>query len=87
MPQLKAAKKDLRKSQRRRIVNDRWRLAVRKTTREVQEAIADKDKKAATAALPKAQAALDRAARRNIIHPNKAARRKSRLLKAISKLK
>ena len=86
MPQLQAAKKDLRKSQRRRTVNDRWRLAMRKSVRVVQDAITEKNQKAATAAMPKAQAALDRASRRNIIHPNKAARKKSRLLKAIAKI-
>jgi small subunit ribosomal protein S20 len=87
MPQLKAAKKDLRKNQRRRNINDRRRLSIHKTVRTVQEAINNKDKKAANAALPKAQAALDRAARHNVIHPNKAARKKSRLLKAITKIK
>jgi len=87
MPQLKAAKKDLRKNQRRRTINNRWRSTVHNTIRAVQDAITQKDKKTALEALPKAQAALDRAARRNIIHPNKAARKKSRLLKAIAKLK
>jgi len=86
VPQLKAAKKDLRKNQRRRAVNDRWRLAIRSTTRAVKEAIANKDMKTAQAALPKAQAALDKAATRNIIHPNKAARKKSKLEQAISQL-
>lgn len=87
MPQLQAAKKDLRKNQRRRAINNRWRSAIHKTTRAVQDAIIEKDQKAATAAMSKAQTTLDRAARRNIIHPNKAARKKSRLLKAIAKIK
>lgn len=87
MPQLQAAKKDLRKNQRRRAINDRWRSAIHKSIRAVQDAITEKDQKAAAAAMPKAQAVLDRASRRNIIHPNKAARKKSRLLKAIAKIK
>lgn len=85
MPQLKAAKKDLRKNQKRRVVNDRWRTVVYKAVRAVQDAVDKKDMKAAKEALQKAQAALDRAARRNIIHPNKAARKKSALAKKVAK--
>jgi ribosomal protein S20 len=41
---------------------------------------------AARAALPSAQRALDRTARRNIIHPRTAARYKARLAHAITKI-
>jgi len=87
MPQLKAAKKALRSSINRRRVNDRWRRKVRQSLRTIREAIETKDTKVATASLQKAQSALDKAARHNIIHKNKANRLKSRLTKAISKNK
>ncbi len=53
---------------------------------EAREAITAKNKEAAASAYIKVQKTLDRAARRNIIHPNKAARKKSRLLKSIAKI-
>lgn len=86
MPQLQAAKKDLRKNQRRRTQNDRWRSAIRTATHAVRDAITAHDKSAAETAYPAAQKAIDRAVRRNVLHTNKAARKKSRLLKAISKI-
>lgn len=87
MPQLKAAKKALRSSIRRRRVNDRWRRKVRQSLKAVRDAIEAKDTKTATASLLKAQSALDKAARHSIIHKNKAARLKSRLTKAVSQTK
>jgi small subunit ribosomal protein S20 len=86
MPQIKAAKKALRSSQSKRAVNDRWRRKVRQALHSVRDALANKDKKTAGQAYLKAQSTLDRAARRNIIHPNKAARSKSRLQREIAKL-
>lgn len=86
MPQLDSAKKALRQNRKRRVINDRWRSAVRQALREVREAITAKDKTLAASAYIKVQKVLDRAARRNVIHPNKAARKKSRLLKSIAKI-
>lgn len=86
MPQTQSAKKALRASKNKRVINDRWRKKLRAALRTVQEAITAKDKKAAATAYHKAQSTLDRAARHNIIHKNKAARQKSRLLKAITSL-
>jgi len=87
MPQLKSAKKALRVSARRRIVNDRWRKKMRESVQAVQAAIAAGNQKDAVKNYIQAQSIIDRTARRHIIHPNKAARKKSRLLKAIAKIK
>ncbi len=84
MPQLKAAKKSLRQNIRRRAVNDRWRKKMRQEVHAVKESLAEKNKEAALEAYTKAQSALDRAARRHVVHPNKAARKKSRLLRKIN---
>ena len=50
----------------------------------IREALIAKDGKAALEELVKAESVLDKAARRNIIHPNKAARKKSQLRKKIA---
>lgn len=86
MPQTDSAKKALRSAERRRAVNDHWRQAFRRSVKAVQKAIVAGDATGATAALVTAQKNLDRAARRNIIHPNVAARKKSRLSRAIAKI-
>lgn len=86
MPNLKAARKALRHSQRRRVVNDRWRRVYKEAVKVVRDAIAQGDAAKALAAYPAAQRALDRTARRNILHPTTAARQKSRLRKAIQRV-
>jgi len=86
MPQIKAAKKDLRKNQRRRTGNDRWRQKVRTALHAVRDALTAGDKSAAAAAYLKAQSTLDRAARRHILDQHKAARVKTRLSREVLKL-
>lgn len=86
MPQIKAAAKALRASNRSRVDNDRWRRKLRASVKEVRAAIIRQEKQAAEAAFVTAQKIFDRAARHNVIHPNAAARRKSRLKQAIAKL-
>jgi len=84
MPQLSAGKKALRTSAKRRAVNDAWRNKIRSAMKSIREALIAKDGKAALEELVKAESVLDKAARRNIIHPNKAARKKSQLRKKIA---
>lgn len=87
MPQTKAAAKALRTSERRRAGNDRWRRKIRESLHAVRDAMTDKDQKKTQEAVMAAESVLDRAARRNIIHPNKAARKKSQIKSALAKLK
>jgi small subunit ribosomal protein S20 len=87
MPQTKAAAKAVRADKKRRIKNDRWRRQLRETLYAVRDALKAKDKDAAHKAFVTATSALDKAARRHIIHRNKAARKKSQLASAIAKLK
>jgi small subunit ribosomal protein S20 len=49
-----------------------------------EELIAKREMEAAKEAVVKAVSALDRAARKEVIHPNKAARHKSRLMKKLN---
>jgi small subunit ribosomal protein S20 len=74
---LKRIRSNNRKRIRNKMVRSRTRSAV-KLAREAEPA----DAKTATAA---AISSLDRAATKGVIHPNNAARRKSRLMKALNK--
>ena len=87
MPQLSAGKKALRKDARRRAVNDVWRKKIREAKKAVREAIASNDAKKIAEVAVQAESIFDRAARRNIIHPNEAGRRKAGLRKLQVKAK
>ena len=86
MPQLSAGKKALRTNARRRAVNDVWRKKVREAKKAIREAVASKDASLVASEIAKAKSVFDRAARRNVIHPNEAARKKSRLRKTQAKV-
>ncbi len=84
MPQLSAGKKALRTNARRRAVNDIWRRKMKAATKTIREALMAKNSDLAKQELSKTESIIDRAAKRNIIHPNKAARKKSRLRKSVA---
>lgn len=81
----KSVEKRVRQSEKRRIINK----AIRSTTRtyikraeqSIQSGELDKAKETVTISI----ASLDRAAEKGVIHPNNAARRKSRLVKKLNK--
>ena len=75
MPNIKSAKKDLRKSRAAAIRNRAQRPALRTAVKKARTtAAADTDRLSAVSL-------LDRAARKGLIHRNTAARQKSRLAK------
>jgi small subunit ribosomal protein S20 len=76
----KQAEKRARVSEGKRVRNRVYRSAARTLVRKAEAAIRAADQEAATGSVLKAQAMLDRAAAKGIIHPNNAARRKSRLM-------
>ena len=86
MPQTTSAAKALRGSKRRRANNDRWRLKFRALERKFRRALAEGPSTRGEAAddagtlYLQLQSTLDRMARRDILHRNTAARRKSRLV-------
>ncbi|MBI1833222.1 MAG: 30S ribosomal protein S20 [Candidatus Andersenbacteria bacterium] len=86
MPQLDQAKKALRQDKHRRMYNDRWRKNLRAGMKALRVASTAGDKKEAEKSFIAVSSLLDAAARRHIIHPNKAARKKSRLAKALAKI-
>jgi small subunit ribosomal protein S20 len=81
-----SAKKAVRKIARRTIVNRNRRSRMRTYLRKVEEAIAAGDPTAAQTALREAQPELMRAAQKNVLHKNTAARKMSRLAARVKAL-
>ena len=79
MAQSNQSKKRVRQNETARIRNKSERTAVRSSLKKTLQAIADNDVEQAKALLPEAMSRLDRAAKRNVIHSNAAARQKARL--------
>lgn len=77
-----SAKKRVRQNEKHAARNRPIRTRVSRALRDAREAIADGDAEA-PGYVRDAQAALDVAARKNVIHKNAASRRKSRLAKAL----
>jgi small subunit ribosomal protein S20 len=75
----------MRVQERRRLRNRSVRSATRTYVRKAREAIAAGESNPTADAIRAAISALDRAARKGVIHPNNAARRKSRLMKRLNK--
>lgn len=85
MPNTKSAAKAMRQSKRRREVNLKVKDSVKDAVREVRKLIKSGNKEEAAKLMKKAMSALDKAAKKNVIHKNTASRKKSRLAKAISR--
>lgn len=79
----KATKKDVRASAKRR---DRNRYYGKTTRNAVRDLLAITDKKEAGERLPQVIALIDKLAKRNVIHKNKASNLKSGLTKKVAAL-
>jgi small subunit ribosomal protein S20 len=86
MANTKSAKKATRKIARRTIINKSRRSRMRSAVRDVEEAIASGDAKAAQTALQAAEPALMRAAQTGVMHKGTASRKVSRLTHQIARL-
>ncbi|GCE47263.1 small subunit ribosomal protein S20 [Thermosporothrix hazakensis] len=86
MPNNKAAEKRMRQEEKRRAHNRSVKSTVRTEITKARQAIAtpDLDAAAAEAAVREAISALDKAAKKGVLHKNNAARRKSRLMKQLN---
>lgn len=87
MPNIESAKKRMRQTAKRRLVNRARKSTIRTFTSKVEKAIGEQDVTEAQANFVKLQQKLDKAAKGSTIHPNKAARRKSRMQKQINAMK
>jgi small subunit ribosomal protein S20 len=87
MPTTKSATKRLRQSQEKRVQNRSVKRSIKTQYRKVVEAADAGNVEQAEKELQEAAKQLDRAGSRHIIHPNAAARTKSRLSARIKKAK
>jgi small subunit ribosomal protein S20 len=83
MPHTPSAWKRLRKNEKRRKQNRTAAKKIKLQRREADGALKGTDAAKTATEFKKTQAALDRAADKGYIHPNKAARLKSRLVKRL----
>lgn len=84
MPNVKSAKKELRKSQKRAIYNKKIKDNVKSLIKKSRKAIAGKDGKAEELVL-KSFKAIDKAAQKGVIKKNTKNRKKSRLHAQLNK--
>lgn len=80
MPVTVSAKKALRRDQRKTIINRRIQSRLKEALKQARENPTKKH-------LSQAASIIDQAAKKRVIHPNKAARLKSRLAKLAKKTK
>lgn len=80
------AKRAIRVSDRKRVVNDKLRRTMREAVKTVRGDVTKKDKKALKQDLTLAFKALDKAAKHGTIKKGQADRKKSRLAKAVAKM-
>jgi len=79
-----SARKAARVGQRKAVRNKPVRSSVKTAVTKARKLILQNDIDAAQEAVKEAAIALDRAAQKGVIHPNNAARRKSRLMKRLN---
>jgi len=80
----KSAKKALRQSEKRRVHNLKIKRDLKSLLKEVRDFVGENQIDKAKALLPKAQKALDKAAKTGILKTNTVGRMKSNLYKAVN---
>ncbi len=86
MPQRRSGIKELRKNEKNRLHNLDIKTDLKKTVKSFKTNVAAKNKTEATKALNEVYKKIDKAAKRNLIHKNTAARRKSLFSRQLSSL-
>ncbi len=86
MANSKSAEKRIRVAEQKRLRNRPYRTEARTYVKKAELAIRQGDSELAAGAVGDAISTLDRVANRGVIHPNNAARRKSRLMKKYNTL-
>jgi small subunit ribosomal protein S20 len=86
IPNIASARKRLRQSEKRRGLNRARKAAIKRIVKQIRRTVEAGDKEAAVALLSQLAKATDKAAKRNVIHKNKAARVKSRWMRKVQAL-
>ncbi|MDA8016854.1 MAG: 30S ribosomal protein S20 [Thermoanaerobaculia bacterium] len=82
----KSAEKRIRQTAKRRLRNRQKMTRMRSAIKKLRAAVAEGDQKTAQELLQPTLSIVDRTAQKGVIHGNKAARTKSRLVYAVSSL-
>ena len=86
MPVTKSAEKQMRVAEKRRLRNKSFRSLCKTNITKAEGLIFEGKLEAAREAVVAAISSLDKAAEKGVIHPNNAARRKSRLMKKLNEV-
>ena len=86
MANIKSAKKRVLVAERNRLRNQAFRTSIKTAVKKVLELAKAEDKDALNSAVSKVYQLCDKAVSKGILHKNTAARKKSRLTKAVNKL-
>lgn len=87
MPLLKSSIKQNRQNAKNRLRNDAQKLSTRKAIKAVEKMVSTKETKDLGLSVHKATAMIDKLAKKNLIHKNTAARRKSKLMRLANSAK
>ena len=87
MPKSKSAEKTARAAKRKQLRNKSVKSATSTYVARAEKLISSNELKPAQEAVVAAISAIDKAAKKGVIHPNTAARRKSRLMKKFNQAK
>ncbi|MBP9717755.1 30S ribosomal protein S20 [Candidatus Gracilibacteria bacterium] len=79
MPIIKASIKDLRKSNKRRLVNRVYRDTLKDTMKDMMKLVKAKKMDEFIKKMPEAMSVIDKSVKHNLLHKNNAARKKSAL--------
>lgn len=79
MPIIKSAKKRVRVAKKAAVRNSKTKRSLKSALKAFHRTVTGSDKKKTASAQSSAQSAIDKAAKKNVIHKNKAARQKSQL--------
>ncbi|GJM40557.1 MAG: 30S ribosomal protein S20 [Ardenticatenaceae bacterium] len=85
MANIQSAKKRIRQTQKRTVHNRTYISAARTYVKRTRQLIADGNLEEAQSTANMAYKTLDKAARKRVLHPRNAARRKGRLMAALEK--
>ena len=86
MPILRSAKKQLRQNTKHRLRNDHFRDLFREARVSFERSIVANESGKALEAFPKLQKIIDTLSKKNLIHKNNAARKKSRFAGMLAKI-
>lgn len=84
IPSKASATKRLRQSEKRHLRNVRRKRTIRELKKQMKGHLASGQADQAQALMPEFMKAVDKAAQRHVIHPNKAARLKARMAKRVA---